>query len=433
MNGVTQGGLVSWLLLGGAVLLFAIQGALSVLLMSASSLSRVALRQVTGAADRAQGALDEFRSFRSTHRVAISALRQSCLVGGCVLSGLAADRWGIRWPWLAGALAGLVLGVLVVETALARSIALTNPRRALGALAFLAAPVHALTRPILAPVDSWVRRMGRRHRRRGTERDAAANEEELEAYIDVGQREGILEGAEGSMVRGIVDLGDTCVREIMTPRTDIVALPAAATVADARDVMLRSGHSRLPVYLGSIDNVVGILHVRDLMRTWSEDGDDAPAARRLRPPFFVPETRSTGELLTEMRSGTPLALVMDEYGTLTGLASLEDLLEEIVGDIREEHDREEPESQQESDGAWRFSGTAHVEEFERAFGVEIRERGFDTVAGLVIAQLGRVPPPGETLNVEGVTIEILEADRRRIYRVRASRVDAGVPPGDERG
>ena len=263
-----------------------------------------------------------------------------------------------------GLLAGILFGTVVLETVLARALALREPRVALKATAVLVRPVHAATYPLLAPIHAAFRRWA------GTaaDEDEREEEEDVEAFIEVGEREGILEKSEGEMVRGIVDLDQTLVREIMTPRVDVIVVPAQATVAEARRVALEAGHSRFPVYGETIDNVLGILHVRDLLRDVGVTSADATVASLVRPAVFVPETRTVAEVLAEMRTRAHVALVVDEYGGFAGLVTLEDLLEEIVGDIRDEHESETVEIVAQDDGFWMLSGLAHAEEIERLFG-----------------------------------------------------------------
>jgi CBS domain containing-hemolysin-like protein len=220
-------------------------------------------------------------------------------------------------------------------------------------------------------------------------------------------------------VRGIVDLGDTLVREIMTPRTDILALPAEVPVREALRLLRRSNHTRLPVFRETLDEIVGILHVRDLVRAWEEGRDTDSITTYVRPAFFVPEILSVADLLSEMRTRTHIALAVDEYGGIAGLVTLEDVLEEIVGDIRDEHDLEEALVLKQPDGSWLVSGSAHVEQLNAFFDFELEaQREFDTVGGLVVSTLGRVPEEGETLEIDRLWIEVVKADPRRVYRVR---------------
>ncbi len=417
-------GVAITLALGGAALLFLLDLALSVMTLSASALSRVALRRMNAESGNRLTFLDDFKTVPSSHRAAIHTLRQLALVGAVALLGWTFAK--ASWPggWWDGVVIGAAAGTLLIETVVARIIALRDPRTALRLTAILVRPVHALTYPILAPIHAAFRRWA------GTIADDEDGEddidEDVEAFIEVGEREGILEKSEGRMVRGIVDLDQTLVREIMTPRVDVVAIHAGASVADARRVALIAGHSRFPVFGETIDNIVGLLHVRDLLRAWEEGWGDAGIFGLVRPAVFVPETKTVAEVLAELRTRAHAALVVDEYGGFAGMVTLEDLLEEIVGEIRDEHERDDATLTAEPGGAWLFSGAAHADELERVFGVELGERDYDTVAGFVTAALGRVPAKGETFEYAGLRVEIVEADARRVRRVR---VQAGLPGG----
>src|SRR5262245_11955050 len=342
--------------------LFLVDLALSVMTLSASALSRVALRRLNTESGGALPFLEEFKVVPSSHRAAIHTVREAALVGAAGLLAWCSAAAGVPGGFATGLAAGILFGTVVLETVLARALALRDPRIALRATAVLVRPVHAVTYPLLAPIHAAFRRWA------GTAADEDEREEDLEedveAFIEVGEREGILEKSEGEMVRGIVDLDQTLVREIMTPRVDVVVVPAQATVAEARRIALQAGHSRFPVYGETIDNVLGILHVRDLLRDVEDDTAAATVASVVRPSVCVPETRTVAEVLAEMRTRAHVALVVDEYGGFAGLVTLEDLLEEIVGDIRDEHEREEVEVVAQDDGSWILSGLAHAEEIE---------------------------------------------------------------------
>jgi CBS domain containing-hemolysin-like protein len=409
--------------LGGAFALLLLDLALSVMTLSASALSRVALRRMNADSGNRLPFLDDFKTVPSSHRAAIHTLRQLSLIGSVALFGWVFAQCGWPFGWWGGIACGAILGTLLIETVLARVLALQDPRGALRLTAILVRPVHALTYPVLAPVHAAFRRWaGTIAEEEESEEDA---DEDVEAFIEVGEREGILEKSEGRMVRGIVDLDSTLVREIMTPRVDVVALHAKASVAEARRVALAAAHSRFPVYGETIDNVVGILHVRDLLRAWEEGWGEAGIGGLVRPAVFVPETRTVAEVLAEMRTRAHVALVVDEYGGFAGLVTLEDLVEEIVGEIHDEHDRDDATLQAEPGGSWLVSGGAHAEELERVFGVDLGERDYDTVGGFVTAALGRVPAKGESFEHGGLGVEIVDSDPRRVRRVRVRAVAAG--------
>ena len=410
-------------LAGGAFALFLLDLTLSVMTLSASALSRVALRRMNAESGYKLPFLDEFKTVPSPQRAAIHTLRQLSLIGAVSLCGALWARLSGPGGWWGGIAIGAVLGTLLIETVLARVLALKDPRLALRLTAILVRPVHALTYPLLAPVHAAFRRWA--GTTAGDEESEDDLDEDVEAFIEVGEREGILEKSEGRMVRGIVDLDHTLVREIMTPRVDVVALHAAVDVAEARRVALAAGHSRFPVYGESIDNVIGILNVRDLLRAWEEGWGEAGITGLVRPAVFVPETRTVAEALAEMRTRSHVALVVDEYGGFAGMVTLEDLLEEIVGEIHDEHEDYGAILQEEAAGSWLVSGAAHAEELERVFGVDLGERDYDTVGGFVTATLGRVPAKGERFQHNGLAVEIVDADPRRVRRVRIHRGHAG--------
>jgi CBS domain containing-hemolysin-like protein len=402
--------------LAGAAALLVVDLALSVLTLSASALSRVSLRRMNTESANRLPFLEEFKTVPSRFRAAVHVLREMSLVGASGLLGWVFARQG--WPggFLGGLVVGLLVGTVLVETMLARVIALRDPRTSLRFTAFLVPAAHALTWPLLAPVHAAFRRRSQ-PLAEDEDRDEETDEV-VEAFIEVGEREGILEKSEGEMVRGIVDLDQTLVREIMTPRVDVVSLPATASVAEARRAAIAAGHSRFPVYGETIDHVTGILHVRDLLRAWEEGWGETSIADLVRPAAFVPETRTVAQALAEMRTRAHVALVADEYGGFAGMVTLEDLLEEIVGEIHDEHEREDAPLRAEGGGAWLVSGLAHAEDLERVFGVDLGERDYDTVGGFVTSTLGRVPVSGETFASRGLAVEVIEADARRVWRVR---------------
>lgn len=257
----------------------------------------------------------------------------------------------------------------------------------------------------------------------GDEDDEEDIGDDIQALIDVGEAEGILEEEEGELIHSIIEFGDTSVGEVMTPRPDIVAIPENATVREARNIMIESKYSRLPVYRDQIDNVEGLIYVRDLLQLWAERKEDEPIAGLLRPVYFVPETKPVAELLEEMQKAhVQLSIVIDEYGGVAGLVTVEDILEEIVGEIEDEDiGGDEEEIVESRDGAYVVLGSTEIGKIERLFGVEIEDDDFTTIAGLVINESGKVPRSGEHLTLRGLDVEVLEADDRRIGRLRLKR------------
>ncbi len=256
--------------------------------------------------------------------------------------------------------------------------------------------------------------------------DGAAAEQANEvakAYIGTAEQEGIIEGEERRLLQSIVDFGDTLVREVMTPRPDIVAISAEATIGDLRTLFREQEYSRFPVYRESLDNIAGFVFVKDLVALSSAD-DSRSITSLLRAAVIVPETKRVPELLKQFqRQQTQCALVVDEYGGTAGLVTIEDLLEEIVGEIRDEYDVETEPVIDEGAGRFVFSGRVSINELVERLNVQIeREGGFETVGGYLLSQIGRVPNVGERFHIDGLAVEILEAQRRRINMVRISKL-----------
>ncbi len=219
-----------------------------------------------------------------------------------------------------------------------------------------------------------------------------------------------------------MDFGDTLVREVMTPRPDIVAIPAEATLGELRALFREQEYSRIPVFKENLDNIQGVVFVKDLVLL-DRVGQQQPVDRGLiRPAVFVPETKRVPELLKEFqRRQVQMAIVVDEYGGTAGLVTLEDLLEEIVGEIRDEYDVESEPVVDEGNGSWVFSAKANIDEVRDRLDVAIEPEGFETVGGYVLTRIGRVPAVGETFDLDGLHVEVLEAERRRIHKVRFRR------------
>jgi len=235
------------------------------------------------------------------------------------------------------------------------------------------------------------------------------------------QEDGAISQEEGrELLQSIVDFTETIVREVMTPRPDIVAIPADATIQDLRLLFREEQYSRMPVYRDNLDNILGIAFVKDLVAL--PPGAEPPMTTMMRSAYFVPESKHVSELLKEMqRRQAQMAIVVDEYGGTAGLVTVEDLLEEIVGEIRDEYDVESETVTDEGDGVFVFSGKVSVDEVRDRLGVEIEREGFETVGGYLLSSLGRMPYVGEVVDLDGLSFEMLEVERRRVTKVRARR------------
>ncbi|MBI1955755.1 MAG: CBS domain-containing protein [Acidobacteria bacterium] len=248
------------------------------------------------------------------------------------------------------------------------------------------------------------------------EQEEPSPSENIEALMLAGEEEGLLETDDRKLIRSVVEFGDKTVREVMTPRPEIFAVPVQTTVSALRQMLATRRFSRIPVYEEDLDHIVGFVHVRDLFLR-----SDATAAQQsvrglLRSLTFVPETKPIAELLKEMQQKTQIAIVVDEYGSVAGLVSVEDIVEEIVGEIREEHEVLDAIPQEE--GAFSVPGNMDVDRLHDLFGVRVEKiGGATTVSGLVTSILGRVPSPGETLQQDGLTFQVIESNGRRVLRL----------------
>jgi putative hemolysin len=271
--------------------------------------------------------------------------------------------------------------------------------------------------------------------------DVAADErisaEELRLIIEQGGEQGILEAEEEQMIHAVIELGDRRVHEVMVPRIAMTTLAASATSDEAIDKVIEEGHSRIPVYEETIDEIVGILYAKDLLPYLKDSAGDPPELRTLlRTPVFVPESMSVDDLLHEFqRRKVHIAIVLDEYGGTAGLVTIEDLLEEIVGEIQDEYDVEEPLIVKLSDDEARIDGRADVDDLAKLFDIDLGledEDEYDTVGGLIYHRIGGVPKPGDQVAVDGLTLTVETTDGRRVGKVLVVRSrDAGEPGDDE--
>jgi len=328
--------------------------------------------------------------------------------------------------------AGLTLAGIFRQF-LPRMFSLRNPEAKLLKLLPVVRPFY---RVLAFAAEPWHRSFDRMRQEELQEADGEEGEDadgdDIEALIDVGEAEGIIEEGERELIQSAIEFGDTRVGEVMTPRTEIVAVPNTATVREARDLMIESRHSRLPVYRDQIDNIEGIVYVRDLLPHLSLGKSDTPITKMIRHVFFVPETKPVAKQLQEMQKAhTYLSIVIDEYGGVAGLVTVEDILEEIVGEIEDEDisGQEPAEIVPAGDGSYEVLGSTEIGKIERLFGMEIEADDFTTIAGLVIAQKGSVPQQGEHLSFRGLEVDVVAADEKRIGRLKLSRAQE-VPAED---
>ena len=244
--------------------------------------------------------------------------------------------------------------------------------------------------------------------------------EAVDALIEAGQEEGILEESDRDLIQSVVEFGDKTVREVMTPRPEIVAVPATTTVEQFTELLKKYPYSRIPVFEGSIDHIKGVVYAKDVLQVSDVEAHTKTVRDLMKTEvYFVPETKQGSELLREMqRDNARLAIVIDEYGGVAGLVTIEDLVEEIVGEIRDEHEKSEV--VKESDTSYIFNGNTDVDLLEKLLGVRPDEKEATTIAGLVSELAGHIPKAGEVFEENGLRFEVLESTERRVDRVRVS-------------
>jgi CBS domain containing-hemolysin-like protein len=255
-------------------------------------------------------------------------------------------------------------------------------------------------------------------------------EEELRLLVTVGEEEGVLEEEETEMIHSIFGFADTRVREVMIPRIDMVTLPSTATVTTAVDVALQGGFSRIPVYEESvgIDEIIGILYTKDMLKQLREGHDDFPIRDLVRPAYFVPETKKLDDLLREIRQRRiHMVIVVDEYGSVAGLVTIEDLVEEIVGDIKDEYDREENLFEKINEDEYIFDAKISIYDFNDLMGTHLDDADYETLGGFVYAQLDKIPSAGDTVTFENMTFTVLATRGRRITQIRVERNHPQTP------
>ena len=258
----------------------------------------------------------------------------------------------------------------------------------------------------------------------GTRADLRDRQAISSFFVECRER-GLLDSDELTMLQGVLEVAETKVRDIMVPRSHMVVLEQDARLQELLKVILESGHSRFPVIGEDRDEVVGVLLAKDLLRYFVEHAEDQlDLSKLLRPAVFIPESKRLDTLLSEFReSHNHIAIVVDEYGGVAGLATIEDVLEQIVGDIDDEHDiPEDAFIQDQGNGTFTVRALTRIEDFNDYFGVELQDQDYDTVAGLVIHELGRLPRRGERVEMEGLSFKVLRADRRRVETLEVTRL-----------
>jgi putative hemolysin len=354
-----------------------------------------------------------------------------CQLVSATLVGVLASAWLGAWGVAVGTVFEVVV-IFVLFEAVPKNWAVHNPERAaLFAAPIVAAlvrfpPVRAISAVLIGLANLFIGRHGA-----ADVPPPRVTESELLAMADVAQAEDVIELQERTFIHSIIDFGDAVVREVMVPRLDMFTLDAKVTVHDALEQVLAAGRSRIPVHQGDVDDVVGIAYAKDLMRSEHDGRGEELVRAHLRPAHFVPETKRLTSLLREMQEAKfHMSIVVDEYGSTVGLVTLEDLIEELVGEIVDEYDVEEPVVETLPDGSVVVTGRMAIDDVDDLLGTELPQEGWDTVGGLMLAVSGHVPSEGESVDVDGVRLVAERVQGRRISRVRIERTAAVGAPDD---
>ncbi len=404
------------------IVVIALIGLAAILAMAETALTRTSrIRALTLTEEGKKGAGSLLKLVEHPERFLnpLLLLLLLCHLGAASIVSLLAEQW-------AGAL-GVAVGILfevvvifVLAEAIPKTFAVQHPDRA----ALRVAPfVSAIIKFPLVRLLSWVL-IGLANvlvPGKGLKTGPFVSESELLATVDVATEGEVIEREERRLIHSIIEFGDTVVREVMVPRPDMVAVEARASVQDALEVALAAGYSRIPVYEQGIDDIVGILYTKDLIRASHDGKGDEPIRELVRAANFVPETKRVAELLPEMQKQKQhMAIVVDEHGGVAGLVTLEDLIEELVGEIVDEYDVEEAQVEDLGDGEYRVNARMPIDELEDLIHVDLPEGGYDTVGGLLLDLLGHVPAEGESVNFDGHRLTAEKVQGRRIGRVRIS-------------
>jgi CBS domain containing-hemolysin-like protein len=408
-------------LLLGALFIIALV-VMSIIDVAFANVSKVAVRRlVDHPHGKAASSLAAMLETRAEVLTSIHVIIQLILVSGTVFVYSAFERRQLRYSIsVLGTVIVMMLVILLFRHLIPRIITMRSPEVALLRLFPVFKIAHVALKPLSHPLTSALNYFHQWEQEMEPAKEEEASEEEIQAFIDAGQEEGILEHDEGEMIQSIVHFGDKVAREVMTPRTQIVAVDINSPVEKLLQLIVTSRHARIPVYREDLDNIEGIVHERDLLRVWQR-GDKIENFRSLiKPAYFVPETKPVDDLLQEMKEkGDQLVLVVDEYGGVSGLITMEDLIEEIVGEIHDESEADSGRLIEEGKGVFVVAGSLELGALEEKLGMPlVANTDCTTVAGAVVELFGRLPSPGERIEHGGVEIEVLDADRRRVKRLR---------------
>ena len=424
-----EGWIVAWLALALALTLIALAAAAEV---SLGAISRANIRRLLDEGISRAQALQTLLDDPPRFILALMVLEILALVLAAISASWLAMSAGWSWiPGIALVLLGVGVAALVVQV-VARSLAMRSTEKTALRLSAFVRGVALLLTPITAPLMALAGViLGR------TEEDASPDnvmltEEGLRYLINSVEEPGLIEEDEKKMIASIFELGEMVAREVMVPRIDVVAVDEKATLRQALDVIIQAGHSRIPVYHDSIDNVQGVLYAKDLLLPFRDGRNDAPVTELMRPAYFVPESKRVDDLLQELQQRrVHMAIIVDEYGGTAGVVTIEDLLEEIVGDIQDEYDSEAPMAQQIGEREYIFDAQIWLDDVNDILGVSLPSEESDTLGGFIYRQLGVMPAVGSKVAYEQLVLEVQTVQARRILQVRVTKMLENAPAAAE--
>ena len=398
---------------------------------SLTSVSRIRMRSLADDGNRRARTVTRLHADPNAYLSTILSLNTVAVIVASTATALLIGTYLASFPQALGA-AVLSIFVLIFCEIAPKSLALRfNERVALA----LAGPVLLLTRllrPLIWGLSAFSRLIVRVATKGHAVRGPFVTEEELKLLLYVGEQEGIVEQEEREMIHGILEMTDKLVREVMVPRVDVVAAETTDSIADVIRLIIERGYSRIPIYEDNIDNIVGVVYAKDLLRTGAPGHEPRSLSAIARQPYFTPEAKHVGELLRDMKERkVHIAVVVDEHGGTAGIVTFEDLIEEIVGPIRDEYDmREIEELQIVSDHEVVVSARLSIDDLKEALAVEVPEVEADTVGGLIYEELGEIPKVGATIHLGETTLTVEAVHRQSIQTVR---ITSPVPLLRERG
>lgn len=386
-----------------------------------TSISRIKLKNMVEEGDEKAAQIEKLLAEPNTFLSTILVVNSVAVIVASSMSTVLALRFSQSFGELI-ATVFISLIVLIFCEITPKTAAVQNPLRVARVMINPVRGASWLLHPIVVSLSSitntLVRSVGGQMKHRGP----FVTEEELRLLVTVGEEEGVLEEAETEMIHSIFEFADTTVREVMVPRIDMVTLEVDDTVNTAVDLALQGGFSRIPVYEATIDNVVGILYTKDMLKQLRVGHESLPIRTLVRPAYFVPETKKLDDLLREIRQRrTHMAIVIDEYGSVSGLVTIEDLVEEIVGDIRDEYDHEENLFEQVNANEYIIDAKMSISEFDELMETKLENEDYDTLGGFLYARLDKIPVVEDTITVGDLTFTIMATRGRRIVKVRVQR------------